>query len=153
MDKITANWKILFADKKRFIVELVKVGLGLLFLINMALPFFRLTGGTLAQSFAIDDYGGLWSLVILFFLAWIAYPFLLLLGMGKIAWFVYLGQAVSGALLFLILLLTFFDVNSQINVHLSFGFFMYFIYLAIMFVIAFLEKPLLAFIEKSVAKK
>jgi len=153
MDKITENWKILFADKKRFIVELVKVGLGLLFMINLAIPFFRLTGGTLAQSYALDDYGGLWGLVALFFLAWLAYPLLLLMGMNKIAWFVYIGQAGVGALMFLILLLTFFNVNAQIAVHLSFGFFMYLIYVALMFVIAFLEKPLLAMIEKSVGKK
>lgn len=153
MNKIAENWKLLFADKKRFIVEIVKVGIGFLFLINLSIPFFRLTGGTLAQSFAIDDYLGLWALVIVFFLAWVAYPVLLLMGMNKIAWFVYIGQGGVGALMFLILLLTFFNVNTQINVHLSFGFFMFIILVGLLFVIAFLEKPLLAMIEKSVGKK
>lgn len=153
MDKIAANWKILFADKKRFVFELIKVGIGLLFMINMALPFFRVTGGTLAQSFAIDDYGLLWLVVVLFFLLWIAYPALLLLGMPKWAWFAYLGQAGSGALLYLLLLLTFFQVNLQINVNLSFGSFMFVIYVAMMFVLTFLEKPVLAFIEKTTGKK
>ncbi len=153
MDKIATNWKVLFADKKRFILEIIKVALGLLLLVNMWLPFFRVTGGTIGQSFALDDYGWMWLLVIVIFVLWIGYPVLLLLGMGKWSWFAFLGQAAVGGLLFLILMLTFFQVETQINVNLSFGFFMFVIYLGAMFVLAFLEKPVIALVEKTFAKK
>jgi hypothetical protein len=149
MDKFTNGLKSLLSDKKLLVTVLVHVGLSFLFFLSMFFPFFRLDGGTLAQSFAIGDYTVGWLYVIVWILALVGYPVLIVLGMKQIAWYVLLGQAAFAVLIFILGVLSFFTAQAYYNVfHLAFGFFLEPIFIAGMVIAALLEKTVMDIVFK-----
>lgn len=148
MDKLTSGLKALLSDSKLLITVLVHVGLSFLFFISMFLPFFRLNGGTLAQSFAIGDYTASWLFILVWVLAMVGYPTLIVLGMKQIAWYVLLGQAVFAFFTFILGVITFFQVLDVLAIHFAFGFYLEIIFIAGMFLAGLLEKLVMDFIFK-----
>jgi len=148
MDKLTNGLKTLLSDKKLLITVLVHVGLAFLFFISMFLPFFRLNGGTLAQSFAIGDYTAGWLFILVWILALVGYPTLIVLDMKQIAWYVLLGQAVFAFFIFILGVFVFFDVSDVLAIHFGLGFYLEIIFIAGMFLAGLLEKTVMDIVFK-----
>ncbi|MCX5774922.1 MAG: hypothetical protein NTV44_00890 [Firmicutes bacterium] len=154
MDKFTNGLKALLGDKKLLITVIVHFALSFLFFLVMFFPFFRLNGGTLSQSFSIGDYTASWLFILIWIVAMLGYPVLIILDMKKIAWFVLLGQAAFAALIFILGLFSFFAAYAIYAVfHLAFGFYIEPILIALMALAGLLENTVMGIVFKTLNMK
>jgi hypothetical protein len=160
------NFKALFADKKQFVFECVRIGLIFFFFIWMWLPHFtfRETITSTVAHFNVDDFIGFGAflatlLIIVWFVGLIfIYPLSLITSYKKYGMFILLGLGGIEFIYFFMLLIAFWvnlaDVNdlnmATASLRVNIGFWFILLHIALVAVLALLPKPFKAITDKIV---
>jgi hypothetical protein len=159
---IPQNFKELFADKKQFVFECIRLGIVFFFFIWTFVPYFTLkeTGFGVIAHFNIGQHAGFFAFIIMlaWWLAFLIFPLSLLTPFKKFSNFVLLGIAGIELLYWFITLIVYWvnlaDLNAlnipTMSMPLNIGFWFILIHIGFVVLIALLPKPIKALTDKIV---
>ncbi len=166
LEAIKRNFKALFADKKQFVFECVRLGLLFFFFIWLWLPYFtfRETITSTVAHFNVGDHAGFFGfvctlLIIVWFLGLIfIHPLSLLTSYKKYNMFIVLGLGAIELLYWFITLIVYWVNLSDVNdlnmptasLPLSIGFWFILLHIILVALLAFFPKPFKALTDKIV---
>jgi hypothetical protein len=161
LKKLQDGFRLLFADRRHFILECIRVGLALWFFVLVFIPFYTVTNGDLFAHFSIIYFTNFLKFWI--FTMWIGmtlgYVFFRLLNVIKPTKYLLILMASISTLYTLVTLLSFLsDVNDfssipDVRLFLNVGFYFNVIFIGLMFLLALKENIFLNLINKLFVKK
>ena len=162
LSSIPKNFKELFADKKQFVFECIRLGILFFFFIWVFVPYFTLreTGFGVVAHFNLIQHSGFFQFVVMlaWFLTLVLFPLSILLGLKKYTHFVLLAAAGIEFIYWFITLIVYWvnlaDLNAMniptMSLPLNIGFWFIWIHFGFVALLALLPKPFKAISDKIV---